>query len=273
MRRILVYLVLLTAPSLGFAQSASVHYLANTGVMVTYNDQKIIFDGLFDNSFGTYHMVPDAMRSAMMAGTPPYDDVDAYFISHRHGDHFAAVDVLSLLRVRENVHVYATAQAVAMMREVATPEDEELFRKVTGLDLELNDGPMHIAAGDIAIDVVRVPHGGYPERHADVENLVFRVTLEKEGTVMHLGDAIAAAEYYDNENGFWSEPETDLALPPYWFLRSAEGRAIMYDVIKARNVIGVHVPISIAEADELPPELEGQKIFTRPGEGIIVEDR
>ena len=273
MRRILVPVFLCFASSLAVAQSASVHYLANTGVMVTYNERKIVFDGLFDESFGTYHLVPDAMRSAMMAGTPPYDDVDAYFISHRHPDHFSAVDVLSLLRVREHVHVYAPVQVVAMMREIATPDDDELFEKVTGLDLELNDDPIHIAAGDVAIDVVRVPHGGYPERHADVQNLVFRVTLEREGTVMHFGDAIASLEYYDNENGFWSEPETDLALPPYWFLLEDEGRNILSDRVKARNVIGVHVPLSIADADELPPELEGQRLFTRPGEGIIVEDR
>lgn len=271
MTRTLASMLALIASPLAFSQSASVQYLANTGVMVTYEDEKVIFDGLFDNSFGTYHMVPDGMRSAMMAGTTPYDDVDAYFISHYHGDHFAAVDVLSMLRVRENVHVYAPVQAVTAMREVATAEDEELFEKITGLDLELGGDPIHISAGDIEIDAIRVPHGGYPDRHADVENIVFRVTLEGEGTVMHLGDAEAQLVYFERGNNYWSEPEIDLALPPYWFFLSDEGNQILDERIRARNTIGTHVPIEIAEAEELPDNLQGKWLFTRPGEGLIVE--
>lgn len=271
MNRILACMLALTASSVAFSQPASVQYLANTGVMVTCEDEKVIFDGLFDNSYGTYQMVPNGMRSAMMAGTTPYDDVDAYFVSHYHGDHFAAVDILAMLRVRENVHVYAPAQAVAAMREVATADDEELFAKVTGLDLELGDEPIHISAGDIEIDAIRIPHGGYPDRHADVQNIVFRVTLEGEGTVMHFGDAQASSGHYDREDNYWSEPEIDLALPPYWFFLSDEGNKILDERIRAKNTIGTHVPIEIAAAEELPDNLKDKRLFTRPGEGLIVE--
>ena len=46
-----------------------------------------------------------------------------------------------------------------------------------------------IEFGPLLVEAVRIPHSGWPDHRADVENIVFRVTLDKETTVMHFGDA------------------------------------------------------------------------------------
>ncbi|MCH8980798.1 MBL fold metallo-hydrolase, partial [candidate division KSB1 bacterium] len=67
------------------------------------------------------------MRDDIFAGQAPYDGVDAVFISHSHGDHFSASDMMRLLRERQDIRLYAPLQAVAAMRGTATPEDEAIF--------------------------------------------------------------------------------------------------------------------------------------------------
>jgi len=250
-----------------FAQStSSVQYLANEGVMVTYDGSKVLFDPLFNNSYNNYQMVPDDVRDAIMTGKAPYDDIDAVFVSHYHGDHFSAVDVVAMLRGQPNVRVYATLQAVTAMREVASAEDEALFARVTGLDLSYGDAPVTIEADAIRIEAVYIPHSGWPSARTDVQNIVFRVTLANEGTVLHLGDADARDVHFATDADYWKGQQTDLALPPYWFFLTDEGPTILDDRIGARHAIGIHVPAKFSDSSEIPAELDGRDLFTSPGE-------
>jgi L-ascorbate metabolism protein UlaG (beta-lactamase superfamily) len=256
------------------AQStSSVQYLANEGVMVSYNDSKVLFDPLFDESFDIYQMLPDALRAAIIAGDPPYDNVDAVFISHYHDDHFSPGDILALLRVQADVRVFAPLQAVAAMRERAAAADEELFTRITGLDLAYGDTPVNIRAGDIDIDAVHIPHSGWPASRTDVQNVAFRVTLEKEGTVVHLGDADARLVHFSADSDYWSEPQPDLALPPYWFFASGEGNEVLDDIMNARHAIGIHVPAKFANPGQIPQQLQDADLFTRPGEVRKIRNR
>ena len=97
---------------------ATAQYLANEGLMVTHNQTKILFDPLFRNSYGQYLLLPDDMEAALFAGEPPFDGIDAVFISHYHGDHFSPADILRLLKSQPGIHLYAPSQAVDGMREV-----------------------------------------------------------------------------------------------------------------------------------------------------------
>lgn len=267
MKRILFFILAALPCGIAAADAESgVQYLANEGVMVHHGNSKVLFDPLFDNSYNMYQMVPDAMRAAIMAGDAPYDDVDAVFISHYHGDHFSAADVLSMLRVQAELQVYAPMQAVSAMRELAGNEDAGLFSRVTGLDLDYGDAPVHIAAGTINIDAVHIPHSGWPNARTEVQNIAFRVTLDGEGTVVHLGDADANPVHFSGAAGYWSDPQTDLALPPYWFFASPRGNEVLESIIHARHAIGIHVPAKFADADEIPAEFKGVDLFTRPGE-------
>ena len=263
--RTLILLLCLAGPA-AFAQT-SIQYLGNEGVLVAGDRAKILFDPLFDNSYGRYQVVPDEIREGIFAGRAPYDAVDAVFVSHHHGDHFAAADILRLLREQPGIRVYAPAQAVAAVRAVADAADASLFDRVTGLDLEYGDEPVRITAGDLTIDAIHVPHSGWPTARTDVQNLAFRITLEGEATVLHLGDADARLVHYEQNTAYWEERRIDLALPPYWTFMSADGVEILENRLNVIHAIGIHVPDEFADPANLPPELHGADLFTRPGEG------
>jgi L-ascorbate metabolism protein UlaG (beta-lactamase superfamily) len=257
----------LLVSSLAFGHStSSVQYLANEGVMVTYQDTKILIDPLYENSYDRYQLVPDEMREAIFAGVEPFDSIDAVFVSHNHGDHFSAEDMLRLLRAQTGARLYAPAQAVAGLRQIAQAGDESIFDRVVGLDLNYGDAPISIEANDIAVEAVHIPHSGWPTARTDIQNIAFRITLDDNCTVLHLGDADARIVHFAADKDYWEERTIDLALPPYWFFGSDDGNEILDGLIVVRRSIGIHVPADFTDPEQIPAELGGKELFTRPGE-------
>jgi L-ascorbate metabolism protein UlaG (beta-lactamase superfamily) len=239
-------------------------YLGNEGIMVSDGHTTILFDPLYPNGFGTYQMVPEAMRQDLMAGAAPYDNVDAIFISHMHPDHFSVDEVITYLQVHPQVRLFAPAQAVDWMREET--DDDAIFDRVTPVGLERLDAPLSFQEGGLTIDVVRIPHAGWPGR-AEVSNLVWRVTLSDGITVMHLGDADPRDEHYAPHADHWMATRTDNAYPPYWFFSMGDGPQILSTRLNTLKSTGIHVPI------ELPAELfvTGADFFHTPGETRLIQ--
>lgn len=244
-----------------------VTYLANEGLLVESGDVKVLFDPLFDNGFGQYRTLPPAMQAALMAGDAPFDGIDAVFVSHFHGDHFAASLVAEYLTAQPAVRLYAPAQAVAALR--AEGPEPAILERVTGIAVDDVGIPVELSLAELDVTVLRVPHSGWPGRNGDVENLVFRVTLDDSATVAHFGDADPNPVHFAAGRAAWQRVSTDLAAPPYWFFLSGGGLEILDDIVRAKRAVGTHVPTTVpTEPTERETGLSDVDLFTRPGETL-----
>jgi L-ascorbate metabolism protein UlaG (beta-lactamase superfamily) len=247
--------------------SAVAQYMANEGVMVTQGETKVLFDPLFRNAYGRYQLLPEAMEKALFAGIPPFDGVDAVFISHYHGDHFSPQDILELMKAHPGIRLYAPAQAVTGLREIAAQQDQVVFDRVTAVELAYKDSPVSLEMEGLLIEAVRIPHSGWPTGRLEVENISWRVTLNDSTTVLHMGDADPNDVHFERDAAYWDKRHTHLALPPYWFFSSTYGGDILDNRIKPGHSVGIHVPVSISRNPALrPKELQGFDLFTEPGE-------
>lgn len=255
--------------SLGTATAADsvAHYLANEALMVVHGETKVMFDPIYKNSYNNYQLVPPEIEAAMFAGTPPYDGLDAIFISHYHGDHFTPEDVMRFLKARDNVEMYAPSQAVVALRAIASDSDQSIFNRVHSVNLEYKDAPISLEVDQLTIDAVRIPHSGWPTGRLDVANIVWRVTLDDETTVVHLGDADANDVHFALDPEFWARKKSDMAFPPYWFFSSGQGLNVLENRISASKNVGIHVPAAMAnDSGQRPAELRNVDLFTVPGE-------
>jgi L-ascorbate metabolism protein UlaG (beta-lactamase superfamily) len=241
-----------------------VKYLANAGVLITHGDTKIVFDPLFDNDFGTYELVPKDIEKALFAGAPPFDGLDAIFVSHHHGDHFSPQRMVQLLEARPNLQLFGPAQAIDSMP--IDPSNTTLKDRLHTVTPAVGD-QFAMRFGDIEINAVRIRHSGWPTRHADIENISFKVSLDDEVTVLHMGDAHTDPTMFDSQADYWAERPMNLALPPYWFFMSSGGRQVLEDHIHADETLGVHVPASMPDRpSQYPEELRGRNLLSVPGE-------
>ena len=248
--------------------AATARYIANEGVMIEDGDAKILFDPLFHNSFGQYRVPSTEARAAILAGAAPFDGVDAIFISHAHGDHFAADDMNRYLAGNPDARLVAPRQAVAQMRA----EDgwrEAFAARITAIALDFGDPAQSYDLAGVSVDVVRIPHAGWPGR-ADVENMLYRVSTSERATVMHMGDADPDDSHYAPYDALWRAKRTDMAFPPYWFYSTADTHRIVTQRLNADQVVGVHVP------ERTPPGLAAAKTrfgidyFSIPGESRTI---
>lgn len=256
--------LLAAAPPAGASEAI---YLANEGVLVRDGDTTVLFDPLFENGFGQYQLMPEAMQRGLLSGAPPFDSVDAVFVSHAHGDHFSARLMLEYLRAQPEVLLYAPAQAVSALRGAAGENDAALFSRVTGIALDSGEEILELEVGSVSLRAIRVPHSGWPDRRTDIENIVFQVALEDGTTVAHFGDADANPVHFRSTTSLWNDRRTDLAMPPYWFLLSGDGLEVLNEIVRPEIAIGTHLPTSVPDDPEArQPELSGLELFTEPGQ-------
>lgn len=243
--------------------SATAHYLANEGVMVEVGDTKVVFDPLFDNSYGQFEMLPEPMQAALLAGEPPYDNLKAVFVSHSHEDHFSPEDMVSLLQHHKTLELFAPTQAVDDLK-AASNFDETLLNRVHGI--ERSKVPHRFVLDEVIIDAHTIPHSGWPDKMTDVHNLVFRVSVA-EATVVHLGDADTKDLHFEPQAEHWREKTIHMAFPPYWYLYSENGKKVLKERLRPNQVVGIHVPEAMPdnEADR-PAPYRGPDLFTVPGE-------
>jgi len=236
-------------------------YLGNEAVLVVAGETKILFDPFFHNNYGIYQLVPEKIRADIFAGKPPFDGVTAVFVSHAHGDHFTADDMMRYLKDWPKVRLVAPSQAVRSLQ--TEPGYQEVESRVTGVSLKLGDPVWQQRLGNLEIEAIRIPHSGWPER-ASVENIVFRVLIDDKSSVSHLGDADANPGHYHQYRDHWRQQATEVAFPPYWFKGNPAGKDILHNQMNVKRAIGIHVPVVV------PPQLQdsGEEYFSKPGEEI-----
>lgn len=239
-------------------------YLGNEGVMITHGKTKVLFDPFFHNGFNTYQLVPEDFLNAMFKNQAPFDNIDAIFVSHAHGDHFAADRMLKFLKKNPKTKFIGPKQAIDKVLILENGLDVK--SQLTGIDLKYKDQPKTIKLKNLLVEAVRIPHSGWPKSRLDISNLVFRVTLDKSMTVMHMGDADPNDIHFKPYKNYWESNLTNTAFPPYWFFDSTYGPEILKNRINAETSVGVHVPIKV------PYSLiqTGEKYFSKPGEEIQV---
>lgn len=266
--RFFIVLGLLISTGAHAHDPARATYLGNEGVLVARGETKILFDAFYDDSYGEYLTVAPETRAAMTAGDSPFDGVDAVFVSHIHGDHFSPAPMIAYLRAQPAAVLYAPMQAKRAILAAGVAANDPILARVHAIDMTPEDSAKGFLFGAIEIGVVSLPHAGDLK---DVQNYSWRVTLDDKTTVVHFGDAGAVRENFGRHKAHFSARAHDAAFPPFWWLLEEEGRAILSDLIRAKQTIGVHVPASAqGKGDQTRRDLGGDA-FTDPGETREIE--
>ncbi len=245
-------------------QNGTAYYLANEGVLVKLGEVKVLFDAFFSNGYGNYSLVPESSVAALNAGTPPYDGIDALFISHAHGDHFSPEPTLAWLRAQPDTRLVGPKEAVQALLALVE-DDDPISQRLTALELSPGDAPEKVTIADIDVEVVAIPHAG-GKRMAEVRNLVFRVTLSNQLTVLHMGDAAPETRAFAAQQSHWDERTTHHAFPPYWFFEAPGGKRILTNHLRPNHSTGVHVPAAATGNGDEWRERLGGDLFTDPGD-------
>jgi L-ascorbate metabolism protein UlaG (beta-lactamase superfamily) len=229
--------------------------ILNAGVMTAYETAddaglKFLFDPLYDDHFGSLAQLTPDLIERIIAGAPPYDGVDAVFVSHAHGDHFSVSQLTAMLEAQEGLTLVIPTQGLEQLRE--GPDWDATFEtRVWGISLENGEASEPFTVAGASVDAFRSPHSGWPDRHASVHNITFRVSVPgKAGAVsrvMHLGDADPDPVHYEALQTLLQAQRTGLAIVPFWFTGREDVAQIIDQTLNSESMVAVHVPVNVPD--------------------------
>ena len=222
-------------------------YIANEGVLISSGDKQVLIDGLHREYQRAYAFLPPPQRDKIENAQSPFDQIDLILVSHRHLDHFHPESVGLYLQHNPKAVLVSSQQVVD---EVANnfKEFQTIKSRVTAATPAWKERrAMKVA--EIDLEILGIRHG--TGRHASIQNLGHLVKLGGK-KLLHVGDADTAIENFQDLN--LDEEGIDIAFIPYWFLVDEEGRKVVREHIKPKQIIAVH--ISPSEADQVSAQIK-----------------
>lgn len=210
-------------------------FLANEGFLLRAGGDAVLIDAFLSQPYKVYGALPPEVDRRLRAGEPPFDRVRLALASHVHPDHFQPAPARVFLAANPTAQLASSAQVLAALGQGWTPPDgvAARLRRVE----PAAGGSAALTAGGVRVEVLRLRHTN--RRFYDVTNLGHLVHLGGR-TVLHVGDAEGRPENFAPYR--LNERRLDVAIVPYWYLLSAEGRALVAASLPAAHTVAAHVP-------------------------------
>ena len=249
------------------AQSVTVTFVANEGVLLSSPSGKVLIDALF-RTYKDFVYPSDSVREKMELGRAPFDSVRLALATHWHGDHFEPRPVNAFLRANPMAAFLASQQ---VLDSLARYEPARSLPSRQLISATMAPGTRRrIPVNGITVDVLGISHG--TGRHLAVQHLGYLIELDGV-RILHLGDS-------------WVEDDTfkpfrldtarvDVALVPSWLLRNKETREVILRDIRPRTVMAFHLgrDDEAAVTREVRDAMPSAIILSRPLEQRTVAAR
>lgn len=243
-------------------------YLANEGFLLTCGATRVVIDAFVIEPYSEYAAVPAETWKRMLERQAPFETVALALVSHVHRDHVQPEPAVRFLTAHPETRLITSPEVVAALRAVegfdavaervesALPEPGETVTR----EVALGD------TGQIRVDFLRLLHAN--ERNREIENLGHLIYLCGE-TVLHVGDAMPQTRSFAPYR--LGEGEIDVALLPFWFYLSEEGRELVTS-LGAGSEAACHVPHGEHARwnDAVAEQAPGVQVLGRSGEAVAV---
>lgn len=170
-------------------------YISNAGFLIEVSSKKIIMDGIFGGFEADWCQVPsEELIDNIIAGKPPFDNIDYITISHKHMDHFNADMVVNFIKSHDKTELICPVEIENILKKDSS---FDLFKTRIHIIPEDNDSSKRYQFGNLEIEGLNIAHGPYwdiDEKTGEkitgdgkIQNVMF---LIKVGgiSILHTGD-------------------------------------------------------------------------------------
>jgi L-ascorbate metabolism protein UlaG (beta-lactamase superfamily) len=258
----LVAITLLAAPQNSTQRSAgrslTATYIGNEGVLISAGEDQVLIDGLHREYKPDYLFPPPALLNSLESASQPYNKIDLILVSHLHLDHFHPESVGLHLQHNKSAQLVSSEQIVSGVKEKFAnfSEISTRVKQVT---------PDWKSETTVQVEGIKVRFLGLRHSGANftwIQNLGHVIELGGK-KLLHIGDADMTAENFSTFR--LHEANIDVAFIPYWFLLTENGRTLVREQFRPKQIVAVHVPP--AEAENIV------RTFSKSNPGTIVFTR
>lgn len=250
-----------------------IDYVANSGVMISSKDRKILIDGIHTEKQAPYYSVSPKQIEKMILNREPFHNIDILFFTHHHTDHFNPIYTNEFLKRNKHVQLIGTTSVLNMLASCDNYNDM-LANQIRPISLPRHKS-IQMNLRSIAFEVTSVAHDG--EMYQGVENFGYLIEI-KNKLIMHVGDA--QPSIYNFQNSGLYNKNVDVLIVPFPFIGLEAGRKII-NALRAAHVIVTHLPDKSQDEGNwlyntyrLYKSHSGQlpktTFFTKPGQRLFI---
>jgi hypothetical protein len=233
-------------PLAGDAGAVEITYIANEGFMIAGGGRKIIIDALHRNPWA-YTNTGERIFSMILAGSPPFDGIDADIASHAHADHMTAAMHAELLEKNDSFVFMSSPTARDSIEMVAGEAFAGFADRVVSVDPEWN-----------ALDIVQAngaDYGFFGVNHAGPGQNPFKTLaacVDMGGVyIAHLADQVAESNVESYKSVDLKGRGVDIVFADRFFLADSIGQYLMSEYIDPQYIILMHL-----RNDEIEPAMD-----------------
>ena len=234
MKKLITLLMLFTFNLVRAEVPVKITYIANAGFMYSYKDKNILIDALFNNSFGEYLVPSNELKNKIIKGESPFEHVDLFLVTHNHGDHFYAPDVIDFLKNHDETILISPTTAGSQ----CFSEEKNISKQVRNIESDVG-AAVEESINDIHIKIFRLKHLG-DDDGLKTTNLAYLVNFNGI-KILQMGDITIEHSKSLIEKFKWEDETIDILFVSYFDLSDVSANYIK-EVIKPKKIIALHIP-------------------------------
>ncbi len=239
--------------------SLSVTYLANSGFLITYGNKNILIDALYKESYGKYDPPSQELISGMKNGDSPFEKIDLFLVTHKHGDHFYAPYVKDFLEHHPETILVSSKDVCDQCGA-----EDNIKDRVNDIPLDVGESVDTVING-VTLKVLRLIHfmdsTGYK-----IINLGF-IIKTGDMNVFHPGDITVEWDSALFDRLEIGKEKIDVMFVPYFDL-SDSSQIYINDIVRPEYIIAMHIPPEDikTEAKKFREAFPGAIVFEKESE-------
>ena len=206
-------------------------FLANEGFLIRKSGVSLLIDAFVKDEFYGYGAIPQKDYDNLIAGNPPFNEIQYSFTTHEHLDHFQVAPAIDFLTHNKQCKFLSTEQVILKARHAT--ENADIQQRLEIIWPEENRSRVEKLEG-LTIETFRLRHAN--PRNYKIQNLGLLLNLH--GTkILHVGDAELREANF--ESCHFATKEIDIAILPDWLMGD---KNFLDKHFAAKQYIAAHIP-------------------------------
>lgn len=213
-------------------QGGKITYLSNAGVMVDFNNKKILIDVLCNTDLPLYKNPPAELKEKIVQGITPFNNISFLLYTHEHSDHFEAKSTVEFLKNHDESYILANHKVMEEILSLHPGLDKKRW-----VDLSFKKNKESFVCNDINMHLMPMLHEGKEYQH--VQNIAYLIEIAGK-RILHVGDAKPCRENFIDLD--LTEIKIDLLIAPFPYVALPSARVIIDKYIKPEKIAVIHLP-------------------------------